>query len=234
MATARRRKKGGDRANPLRKQLRKQREAVYRKVISEAAERVFAEKGSDRSRMREIAAEAGISLGTLYGVIDGKESLFVEILETRVREFLDCMRSARDAHGGTLESLLAVLRSGAEYFLARPDFLRMCCRDGYGWASAFPASARGSDLWNEGISIPRELFARGIAEGIYVDEDPELLARKMLALKQVELAHWVDGGMEAPHDVILDRLEQQFIRAFCLAAPRAGQSARPHPKGETT
>jgi AcrR family transcriptional regulator len=229
MATAKRRKRRGDRANPLQKRLRKQREDVYRQAISEAAERVFAEKGSDRSRMREIAAEAGISLGTLYGVIDGKRSIFVGIHKTRMREFLDCIRSARDAHEGTLESHLAVLRSGAQYFLARPDFLRMCCRDGYGWASAFPPSARGSDLWNEGISIPRELFARGIAEGIYVDEDPGLLARKMLALKQVELTHWVEQRMDTDPELILERLEDQFIRAFC----KPGRQERPRSRPRT-
>ena len=97
----------------------------------------------------------------------------------------------------------------------RPDFLRMCCRAGFGWTSRFPASSRGADLWDEGSSVPRDLFARGIAEGLYVDEEPELLVRKMLALKQVELAHWVDSGMETPHEVVLDRLEDQFVRAFC-------------------
>lgn len=227
MATARHPKKRGNRPHPLRMRLRKQREAVYRQAISEAAERVFAKKGSDRSQMREIAAEAGISLGTLYGVVDGKESLFAGIHEMRVREFLDCIRSARDAHEGTLESHLAVLRSGAEYFLARPDFLRMCCRDGYGWASGFPASTRGSDLWNEGIAIPRELFARGIAEGIYVDEDPGLLARKMLAFKQVELTHWVEQRMDADPEGILARLEDQFIRAFCRPARNERRGSRP-------
>ena len=94
----------------------------------------------------------------------------------------------------------------------------MCCRDGYGWAFVFPPPARWSDLWNEGISIPRELFARGIAEGIYVDEDPGVLARKMLAIKQVELTHWVDQGMATPLEEVLDRLESQFIRAFCVRA----------------
>jgi AcrR family transcriptional regulator len=226
MATTRRPKQREGRGDPLRMRLRKEREAVYRQAISEAAERVFAEKGSNRSRMREIAEEAGISLGTLYGVVDGKQSLFRAIHETRLREFLDCIRTARDAHEGTLESHLAVLRSGAEYFLARPDFLRMCCRDGYGWASGFSASTRGSDLWNEGIAIPRELFARGIAEGIYVDEDPGLLARKMLAIKQVELTHWVERSMDADPETILARLEDQFIRAFCKPARRERPRSR--------
>jgi AcrR family transcriptional regulator len=195
--------------------VKEERRSVYRQAINEAAERVFATKGTDGSRMQEIAAEAGISLGTLYGVIDGKQSLFYGIHKARMSEFMDCIRAARDAHGETLASHLAVVRRGAQYFLDRPDFLRMCCRAGFGWASRFPAASRGADLWNEGSSIPRDLFARGIAEGIYVDEDPELMVRKMLALKQVELTHWVDQGMETPHEVVLDRLESQFIRAFC-------------------
>jgi len=200
---------------PLRRRVREERRSVYREAISLAAERVFAAKGAEGTRMREIAAEAGVSLGTLYGVIDGKDSLFYEIHRLRMREFMDCIREARDAHDETLASHLAVLRDGGQYFLDRPDFLRMCCRDGYGWA-AIRGGAAGADLWDEQTSIPRELFARGIAEGIYVEDDPQLLVRKMLALKQVELTHWIDGGSKTPHRLVLDRLEDQFVRAFCV------------------
>ena len=199
----------------LRQRVKEQRRSVYREAVNEAAKRVFAKQGADRSRMSEIAAEAGISLGTLYGVIDGKDSLFFGIHRLRMREFMDCIREASDAHDETLASHLAVLRLGGQFFLDHPDFLRICCRDGFGWATRLPASGTGSDLWNEGASIPRDLFARGIAEGIYVEDDPELLVRKMLALKQVDLSHWVDQGMVTPHEEVLDRLEDQFIRAFC-------------------
>jgi len=200
---------------PLQRRVKEQRQSVYRRAINEAAERVFAAKGAEGSRMNEIAAEAGMSLGTLYGVIDGKESLLLGIHKARMQEFMDCIREASAAHEDTLESHLAVLRLGAKYFLERPDFLRMCCRAGFGWASRLPASSAGADLWEEGARIPGDLFVRGIAEGIFVDEDPDLLVRKMLALKQVELAHWVDQGMKVPHEEVLDRLESQFIRAFC-------------------
>jgi len=202
-------------AAPLKQRLREQRAAVYRQAVAQAAEKVFAKKGTDRTHMRDIAAEAGVSLGTLYGVIDGKESLFLGIHEVRMREFFQCIRMARDSREETLDRHLAVLRLGALYFLERPNFLRMCCRDGYSWSARFPASSGGSDLWEEGASIPRGLFERGIAEGIYVDDDAELLVRKMLALKQTELTYWVDQGMRMPHEEVLDRLEQQFVRAFC-------------------
>ncbi|MCP5057289.1 MAG: TetR/AcrR family transcriptional regulator [bacterium] len=198
--------------------MKEERQSIYRRAIIEAAERVFAEKGADGSRMNEIAAKAGISLGTLYGVIEGKASLVAGIHARRMREFMDCIRAARDSEQDTLASHLAVVRLGAEYFLERPDFLRMCCRAGFGWASDFAAFPGGAALWDEGASVPRGLFERGVAEGIYVDEDPELLVRKMLALKQVELIHWVEQGMTAPHDEVLDRLQRQFIRAFCKPA----------------
>lgn len=206
-------------ARSLRQRVDKERKSVYRRAITEAAERLFAAKGTAHARMQEIAAEAGISLGTLYGAVEGKESIRSEIHETRMREFFACIRAARDAHDDTLSSHLAVLRLGAQYFLDRPDFLRMCCRDGNGWALPLPNIIDGSNLWDEGASIPRDLFVRGIAEGLYVDEDPELLVRKMLALKQVELNHWVERGMVTPHAMILDRLERQFIRAFCIRTP---------------
>jgi AcrR family transcriptional regulator len=196
--------------------MKEQRESVYRKAIHEAAERVFARKGAGSSRMPEIAAEAGISLGTLYGVIRGKELLLSGIQELRTREFMDCIRNASAAHDDTLASHLAVLRLGGQYFLDHPDFLRICCRDGFGWASPLPDSGSGRELWEEGSSVPRDLFVRGIAEGIYVDEEPELLVRKMLALKQADLTHWVDQGMKTPHDVVLDRIEAQFMRAFYI------------------
>lgn len=204
---------------PLQRRVREERQAVYRAAISEAAERVFAEKGADRSRMNEIAAEAGISLGTLYGVVDGKAALLLGIHERRMREFLHCIREASAAPAGTLASHLSVVRHGAQYFLDHPDFLRICCRAGFGWASRFRVDDPAADLWDEGASIPRDLFARGIAEGIYVDEDPDLLVRKMLALQQVELGQWIDRGMKTPHHEILDRIESQFIRAFCIPSP---------------
>jgi hypothetical protein len=76
-------------------------------------------------------------------------------------------------------------------------------------------------LWL-GVPLPR-LGPRKI----YVDEDPDLLARKMLALKQVELTHWVEHRMKTDPEVILERLEDQFIRAFCrpARAERAGTTA---------
>lgn len=224
MAVSKQQRVRKDHKAPLRARVKEKRKLIYRQAVNEAAERIFAEKGVDNSRMPEIAAEAGISLGTLYGVIEGKESLFVGIHKIRTEEFLNCIRNASHMAEETLANHLAVLRFGAQYFLDHPDFLRMNCRDGYGWAVSFPASGLGEAPWREGTSILLELFARGLEQDIYVADEPELLVRKMLALKQVELTHWVEQGMTTSHKVVLDRLEDQFLRAFCTLESQQKQA----------
>ena len=41
---------------------------------------------------------------------------------------------------------------------------------------------------------------RGVAAGVFVDEDPAFLAKVFSALDQVLLADWVAGGMKADRD----------------------------------
>ncbi|CAB1368317.1 TetR/AcrR family transcriptional regulator [Denitratisoma oestradiolicum] len=202
---------------PLKKRIAEERRTMYLEVITDAAERIFASKGMAGAHMQEIAAEADISLGTLYAAIDGKQSILSEILKVRLKGFLDCIQAARDLHDSTLGRHLSVVRAGTQYFLKNPNFLRMCCNDRSNWASSPSFSILKGELGPGGFaSIPYQLFVCGISEGIYVNEDPGLLVRKMLALKQAELIYWLDHDMTTPDEVILERVESQFIRAFCI------------------
>jgi AcrR family transcriptional regulator len=60
---------------------RRQREAeARRKVIVEAARKVFLEKGYAKATMPQIAAEAELAAGTLYLYFPSKDALYVELL----------------------------------------------------------------------------------------------------------------------------------------------------------
>lgn len=219
-----RRRRGATRS---RHRVQEERAALYRRLTAEAAERIFARKGSGASRMQEVADEAGLSLATIYGVVQGKEDLIAAIHQERMRECLDRIRAARESCSDTLAAHLAVLLASSDFFIERPAFLRMCCRDGYGWASGTTTSEAGARFWREGIAIPTELFRRGIAQRLYVDEPPELLARKMLALQQVELTHWAEGGMRADPSQVRARLRSQFLRAFLRPGAPARKIGKP-------
>ncbi len=56
------------------------------RAISAAAEQVFAEKGLHLARMEEIAALAGVSVGTVYNHFEDRQALLAELLESRRKE----------------------------------------------------------------------------------------------------------------------------------------------------
>src|SRR5262245_32042088 len=64
------------------------RARMYRDLLLDAAERVFGARGYHASRMEEVAAEAGVSLSTVYATFPSKRELFEALHETRGRQFL--------------------------------------------------------------------------------------------------------------------------------------------------
>ena len=56
--------------------IRDARQAMYRDHILDAAEEVFAENGYEAAKVQSVAAQAGVSLATLYGVFETKWDLY--------------------------------------------------------------------------------------------------------------------------------------------------------------
>ena len=60
------------------------RKLKKRKVILEAATKIFAQNGYSDSKMSDIADEAGVSKGTMYNYFNSKEALFSELFYKEV------------------------------------------------------------------------------------------------------------------------------------------------------
>ena len=76
------------RDSQARSSLRERHAAVTRSVILEVARRRFAEQGYAATAVRPIAAEAGVSLQTLYSVFGSKQGILLGLVDT-VREQTD-------------------------------------------------------------------------------------------------------------------------------------------------
>ncbi len=198
--------------------VRRARSELYRQLVLDAAERVFADKGFEDAKMEEIAAESGLSLGTLYSVFSGKADLFRAVHDARVREVVDLANAAaRDART-PLEMLEGAVHAYVRFFTAHPDFLRLHLREGYAWGlleTASPSRER-TEAWNEGVALQTALFERGVAEGQFRPGDPRLMARLMIAMHQVYLGHWVEGGMKRDPDELIEEMQAQVRRSFCV------------------
>ena len=93
----------------------------------------------------------------------------------------------------------------------------MHLRSGASWvlepAAGTPTARRaaGSDIH----ALQADIFRRGVAAGVFVDEDPGYLAKLFSAMDQVLLADWVAGGMKGTRTQLVSRLQQLVERTFC-------------------
>jgi len=207
-----------------RDEARRARNDVYRQHIFEAAERVFAERGFESARVQEISGAAGLSMGTIYAIFPSKTDLHRAILEERGQELLRLAREVADGTAPPREALDALSAVYIDYFVSHPGFLRMHLRAGTSWALS-PASGTEAQVehWQDIHALQADIFRRGIAEGVFVDDDPGYLARTFSVMDQVLLADWVATGMKAGRDQLVERLRTQVERTFCR---RAGDGGR--------
>lgn len=211
-------------AESAREAARAARNALHRQLVFEAAERAFAEKGVEDTKMEEIAAEAGVALGTLYNVFSGKAQLVAAIHETRMLEAVARADELARSTSDPVETLLMGVRGYVEFFAGHPDYLRMHLREGYAWGlgGRGHATATRQQAWRESHAAQAALFERGIAAGAFYEDDPKRMARMLVAMQQVLLAEWVEGDMQCDPEELIDAMQAHARRAFCTARTAEG------------
>jgi AcrR family transcriptional regulator len=107
-----------DRANK-RQLLREQREAQ----ILDAAARVFAKNGYARATTREIAAEAGVSEGTIYNYFDSKRDLLIAMSSRMALESLEQL-DALPPREDVKAYVLALVKNRFHLLLKNIDLVR--------------------------------------------------------------------------------------------------------------
>lgn len=206
----------GRRSRSSAAEARRQR---YRDLVLRCAERVFARAGYHGARAQDIAAEAGISLQTLYAAFPGKREIFTELHEFRGREFLARIEAALAEPLPARDALRRAVHAFVEYLVERPDYLQVDLREGRSWAIG---DVEASPTFQAGIRLWTDLMRRGIGEGAFHDDDPELMATTAFGVMQIQLAVLVAREPEPDVDRIAERIFAQLERAFARrAAPGA-------------
>ncbi len=101
----------GARAPTLRKAIKRATRAAYQEAILEAAERVFVRDGYHETKMADVAAETGVSVGTLYNYFESKELVFASIIERGQTE-MDALLDEAARTEDPLERVRDVVKAG--------------------------------------------------------------------------------------------------------------------------
>ena len=200
---------------PARLTLRERKRALYRTVILDAAEAVFAADGYDAAQVTHIAKTAGVSLTTMYSVLPSKWEIYRAVNGRRLSQLM------KNAHGivgdgaSAFTTLLAGIRMQLEFLMSHQNYTRIQLRDVAGWstvgAQRTPEQEQGLRF---GLQLYAGLFRQAIDDGVFVEEDPEVMARMVIANQQVRLALWVERGCKQNMTEVIHGMLRQLIRSW--------------------
>ena len=170
---------------PPRRLRRQEQRQLTRAQLLDAAERVFARERYRGASIAAIATEAGYSHGAIYSNFNGKEDLFLvlveELIDARLARVYQAADDALSRRGEPLEAarrFVAMLQQEREAVLLLVDFWNQAVRDPTAAAKFAERHAR-----------LRALIGR-IVEGVARDQGLELaLPRDHVATALIALAN---------------------------------------------
>jgi AcrR family transcriptional regulator len=135
-------------------------------AILDAAEQVFAERGLSAAHMNEIAARAGVAVGTLYNHFKDRDALLKTLLDARRAGLLAVMDEflEQPSSGNFSRDLDELMRRMVGYFDQHRRFHNILHQLEYGLHQAnYPATACGAPLMKREMHLRLDkLMKRGL------------------------------------------------------------------------
>jgi AcrR family transcriptional regulator len=195
---------------------REQSKAHTRERLLDAARSVFARGGFHGASVEEIASEAGFSTGALYSNFDGKEDLFLALMEREIaahaREIAEAVgaRASVDerAKGGARQWMTMIERE-PELLLLFMEFWAYGVRD----AQVRPkVAARFAQV--------REMLTKLIADGVREFDLELAIPAEQLAVAIDALADGIARQKLADPDAVPDDLMGRVLSLLLAGATR--------------
>jgi AcrR family transcriptional regulator len=194
-----------------------------RRLLLDAAVRVFARKGYHASRVGDIAEEAGVAHGLLYHYYPSKEDLLRSVFRETWRALIDTIRSVEETGDPAPEQLRKVAQILLRSWRRDPDLVRVLVLE-----VTRSQHLRGEmDEIGESFAAIQEIVERGQAEGsIRADLDAHLASYVFYGGIEELLTGWVLGRLpDSEEDV--ERAERTLVGLVTagLAPDRATATA---------
>ncbi|MBA3809983.1 MAG: TetR/AcrR family transcriptional regulator [Solirubrobacterales bacterium] len=202
---------------------REQSRANTRERLLSAARGAFARNGFHGASVDEIASEAGFSTGALYSNFDGKEDLFLELMEREIdehaRELTDAVRArasmAERAKGGARQWMSMIERE-PELLLLFMEFWAYGVRD----PQVRPkVAARFAQM--------REVLTQLIADGVREFDLELALPAEQLAIAIDALADGIARQKLADPEAVPDELMGRVLSLLFTAVTRPASDIAP-------
>jgi AcrR family transcriptional regulator len=191
--------------------------------IKEAGQSLFIAKGFDDTTMREIAARAGVGLGTIVLYAKDKRDLLFLTINEPLQHITQQAEGAVDPKTPLIENLLAIARLHYRFFGKQPALARLALREMIFYDSGAEAASfqktRERLIRLFGHTIELAITNAEIAP----IESPLFVGWTLFCIFQVELRRWLANDV-TNLGTGLDRLERAFRMLIIGLGSRAGRS----------
>jgi TetR/AcrR family transcriptional regulator, fatty acid metabolism regulator protein len=184
-----------------------------RRVILDAAVRVFARQGFHTCRVSDIADEAGVAYGLVYHYFQSKDQVLDTLFLERWDVLLDAIRETDALDIPATEKLAAIAGFIIESYRHDPDLMKVIIIEVTRAANSFGAAHIGKI--SEAYGLIAGVVEKAQATGEFRSEIPAEFAVMAFygALEQV-LTGWIFGLLEEG-DEAYERAKAHVVETIC-------------------
>jgi AcrR family transcriptional regulator len=196
-----------------------------RRVILDAAVRVFARKGFHESRVGDIAEEAGVAHGLLYHYFSSKDEVLETIFVDHWSALMERIHAVETSGEPPVEQLRGIVRAMFDGWLHEPDVVRVVIRE---IARSAEVSQRVGELVRP-IGAIRRIFERGMEGGDFRrDLDADMAAVIVYGAIDELITGWVLGRLPGNEEDVANAEHHivEVLAAGLSASAQQGGEAR--------
>jgi TetR/AcrR family transcriptional regulator, fatty acid metabolism regulator protein len=170
-----------------------------RRLILDAAVRVFARRGYHGSRVGDIASEAGVAHGLLYHYFASKDEVLETVFRENFGDLLERFRAVERSDEPAAEKLEGIAKILLRTWRNDPDLVTVMVRE----VARSPQLQSQVDEVREAFAIIQRVIEQGQAEGTFRgDLDAQLASWIVYGGLEEVLTGWVLGQLPDGEDEV--------------------------------
>ncbi len=192
--------------------------ADKRRVILDAAVRVFARQGFHTCRVADIADEAGVAYGLVYHYFSSKEEILDTLFLERWGLMLAAIAEADEKQSSPREKLQAIAGFIIDSYRYDPELMKVIIVEVTRAANTFGRTHLGQI--REAYEQIAGIVERAQADGVFRDEiDPPFAALAFYGLIEQVLTQWIFDS-EPPAERELEHAKLLIVDLVCRGLER--------------
>lgn len=193
--------------------------------IRNAAVELFRDRGYSATTTRDIAARAGITVGSLYNHFESKQALLFDVLLSAHQEALDLLGELLDERLSPSEALRVAARGHARFHAEHPAAITVVYKD---IAFLSPEQyQRIVQLRHQYENIVIGIIQAGLEQGAFRVDDAPLAAIAILSMG-IRISAWFKPGGRLTADQIAEHYAEFALRMVGCTTDTRPDSSNGH------